>query len=154
VNTAPLADGFTWRPEASAEGPVTILVTNEDQRIRVFRGGIEIGHAPFTLTDRSRKFTLHVLTMLDSSDAEPIDPATGPPIRRWLMVSGDQQHTISAGQMLALFEIAPDFLRNLATVVGPGTTLVVTQPAAHGSPGTTLTNDVVAVAAEEPTDKK
>jgi len=151
VTEAPLTGDFTWRPEAAPEGPVTILITNEDHRIRVFRDGVEIGRAPISISDPTRKITLHVLTMLESSGAEPIDPATGQPVRHWLVISGDQENTVSTGQLLALFESSPQFLRELQAVVGPGTTLVVTQPAAHGSAPTTLTKDVVAVVAEQPT---
>jgi hypothetical protein len=150
VNGPSLVNGLAWQPEAAPEGPVTILLTNEDQRIRVFRNGIEIGHAPFTLMDRHRKITLHVLTRLELSGAEPSDPATGQPIPRWLEVSGKDENTVSTAELLAVFNIPSEFLTDLATVVGPGTTLVITQPAASTSTRTTLTNGVVAISADSP----
>lgn len=143
-----LVNGLAWQPEAAPEGPVTILLTNEDRRIRVFRNGIEIGHAPFSLTDLHRKITLHVLTMLELSGAEPPDPATGRPMPRWLEVSGEEENTISTAELLAVFNIPSEFLAKLATVVGPGTTLVITQPAARASSRTTLTDGVVAISAD------
>jgi hypothetical protein len=143
-----LVSGFAWRPEAAPEGPVTILMTNEDQRIRVFRNGIEIGHAPFTLTDPHRKITLHVLTRLEVSGAEPTDPATGRPMARWLEVSGKEENTVSTADLLAVFNIPSEFLAKLATVVEPGTTLVITKPAASTSTRTTLTDNVVAISAD------
>jgi hypothetical protein len=151
VSGPSLENGVAWQPEAAPEGPVTILLTNEDQRIRVFRNGIEIGHAPFTLTDPNRRITLHVLTMLEPSGAEPADPATGRPVHRWLLVSGHEEDSVSTAQLLALFSISPEFLTKLATVVEPGTTLAITQPAASASTRTTVTDGVVAIAAEEPT---
>ena len=84
----PHTGDIAWQPEAAPEGPVTILLTIEDRRIRIFRAGIEIGHAPFTLVDPDRKITLHVLTRLEPSAEDPVSPATGKPIPRWLMVSG------------------------------------------------------------------
>jgi hypothetical protein len=150
VNGPSLVDGIAWQPEAAPEGPVTILLTNEDQQIRVFRNGVEIGHAPFTLTDRHRKITLHVLTRLELSGAEPQDPATGRPIPRWLEVSGKEESTVSTAELLAVFNIPPAFLADLASVVGTGTTLVITQPAANASARTTLTKDVVALSADSP----
>ena len=150
VSGPSLVDGLAWRPEAAPEGPVTILLTNEDQRIRVFRNGIEIGHAPFTLTDPQRKITLHVLTRLELSGAEPPDPATGRPKPRWLEVSGKDENTVSTAELLAVFNIPSEFLAKLATVVEPGTTLVITQPAASSSTRTTLTNGVVAISADSP----
>jgi L,D-transpeptidase catalytic domain len=151
VSGPALMNGLAWQPEAAPEGPVTILLTNEDRRIRVFRSGIEIGHAPFTLTDRHRKITLHVLTMLEPSGAEPPDPVTGRPMPRWLEVSGQEENTVSTAELLAVFNIPSEFLAKLATVVEPGTTLVIAQPAARASTRTTLTNDVVAISADSPT---
>jgi hypothetical protein len=139
-----------WRPEVAPEGPVTILITIEDLRISVFRGGLEIGRAPFTLGAVKRTITLHVLTMLEPSGDEPLDPATGKPATRWLMVSGEQEDYVSTDELLAVFKIPSEFLRQAATVVGPGTTLVVAKPAASTAARTTLTNEVVAVAAEHP----
>ena len=150
VNAPSLVNGIAWQPDAAPPGPVTILLTNEDQRIRVFRNGVEIGHAPFTLMDRHRKITLHVLTRLEPSGAEPTDPATGRPIPRWLEVSGKEENTVSTAELLATFTIPSEFLTDLATVVEAGTTLVITQPAASASARTTLTNDVVAIAADGP----
>jgi hypothetical protein len=150
VNGPSRVDGMGWQPDAAPSGPVTILLTNEDQRIRVFRNGVEIGHAPFTLMDRHRKITLHVLTRLELSGAEPSDPATGRPIPRWLEVSGKEETTLSTADLLAIFNIPTEFLTDLATVVEAGTTLVITQPAASASARTTLTDDVVAIAADGP----
>ncbi len=150
VSGPSLVNGLAWQPEAAPEGPVTILLTNEDQRIRVFRNGIEIGHAPFTLTGRHRKITLHVFTRLEPSGAEPPDPATGQPMHRWLEVSGKEENTVSTAELLADFDIPSEFLTKLATVVEPGTTLVITQPAASTSTRTTLTNDVVGISAAGP----
>ena len=151
VSEPSLVSELVWRPEASPEGPVTILLTNGDRRISVFRGGLEIGRAPFTLKDPSRQITLHVLTMLEPSAVGPLDPATGKPIPRWLMISGQEENSYSTEQLLAVFDVPPDFLRKLATVVGPGTTLVVTQPAATTSTRTTVANDFTVVTADAPT---
>ena len=88
--------------------------------------------------------------MLEPSGDGPLDPATGKPVTRWLMVSGEHEDDVSTDQLLAVFKVPPEFLRQAATVVGPGTTLVIAKPAASPAARTTLTSDVVAVAAEEP----
>jgi L,D-transpeptidase catalytic domain len=139
--------GVVWQPEAAPEGPVTILMTNEDQRIRVFRNGIEIGHAMFRLKDPQRKITLHVLTRLEFTGTERSDSRTGQPSSRWMEVSGQEENATSTAELLGIFDIPPEFLQQLATVVETGTTLVITQPAASSSARTTLTNGVVAIAA-------
>ncbi|MEQ1803032.1 MAG: L,D-transpeptidase [Gammaproteobacteria bacterium] len=139
-----------WRPEASPEGPVTILVTNDDRRITVFRSGVEIGRASIRLREPGYKVSLHVLTMLEPSGVGPLDPVTGQPIPRWLMVSGEQEDTVSTSQLLAIFDIPDPFLRQVATVAGPGTTLVVTRLAASGATTTAAGTDFTVVTAEEP----
>ncbi len=96
----PSTGDIAWRPEAAPEGPVTILITNEDRRVRIFRAGVEIGHALFTLVDPDRKFKLHVLTRLESSATDMVSPATGKPIPRWLAVSGGQETTVTADELL------------------------------------------------------
>jgi hypothetical protein len=116
----------------------------------VFRGGVEIGRAAFTLKDTSRTITLHVLTMLEPSVVGPLDPASGKQIPRWLMISGQEENSYSTEQLLSVFDVPPDFLRKVATVVAPGTTLVVTQPAATTSTRTTVATDFTVVTSEAP----
>ncbi|MGP8164332.1 MAG: hypothetical protein ACLQAR_02335 [Steroidobacteraceae bacterium] len=62
--------------------------------------------------------------------------------------SGKEENTVSTAELLAAFNIPSEFLAKLATVVEPGTTLVITQPAASASTRTTLTNSVVAISAD------
>ncbi len=64
------------------EGPVTILLANEDRRISVFHSGVEIGRATFEVIGPPRKVTLQVLTLLEPSTVGPFDPTTGKPVRR------------------------------------------------------------------------
>jgi hypothetical protein len=149
----PSTGDIAWQPEAAPEGPVTILITNEDRRIRIFRAGVEIGHAPFTLKDPNRKITLHVLTRLEPSAEDPISPTTGEPIPRWLMVSGGRETTLSAEQLLAVIQAPPEFLRQAATVVGPGTTMVITQPASTASTTTAPAADLTVLTGEKQTKK-
>jgi hypothetical protein len=68
------------------------------------------------LSDPNRKFTLHVLTMLEPSVVGPLDPS-GEPVRRWLMVSDKAESTVSTEQLLSVFNVPSDFLRKLAAVV-------------------------------------
>ena len=152
VGTPALASEFFWQPEAAPEGPVTILLTNEDRRVSVFRGGVEIGRATFEVAGPQRKVTLHVLTLLEPSAVGPFDPATGKPINRWLMVSGEEETIVSADQLLSVIKVPPEFLTRAVTVIGPGTTMVFTQLASSPATTTTVANDFTVVTAEEPTN--
>ena len=142
------ADLF-WRPEAAPEGPVTVLVTNEDKLVRVFRAGVEIGRSRFVLGDPNRKITLAVLTMLEPSPDDPISPVTGRPLPRWLVVSGDQKVEVSTERLLEVIQIPLEFRRDAANVVGPGTTMVVTQPAASPATTTSAESGLTVVTSEE-----
>ncbi len=144
------AGEIAWQPEAAPEGPVTILVTNEDRRVRVFRAGVEIGHAPFVLDDPNRKITLHVLTMLEPSEDDPLSPINGKRVPRWLLVTGEKESTISTEQLLGIIRIPLEFRRNAATVVGPGTTMVVAQPASTPATTSAAETDLIVVTSEEP----
>jgi hypothetical protein len=143
-----------WHPEASPEGPVTILVTNEDRRVRVFRGGIEIGSSPFSLDDPNRKITLYVLTLLDPTEQDPISPITGGRVPRWLVVSGEQRAEISTERLLDIIRVPPDFRRHVAPAVGPGTTLVVTQPAPTPATTSPAGTDLTVVTSETPPEER
>jgi hypothetical protein len=151
VADAPAGAGeMLWRPEAAPNGPVTILVTNEDRQVRVFRSGVEIGRAPFVLDDPSRRITLHVLTMLEPADDDPVSPVDGRRVSRWLLVTGQQESTASTEQLLDVIRIPLDFRRSAATVVGPGTTMVVTQLAATSSTTSAGGTELAIVTTEEP----
>jgi len=140
---------FAWQPELAPEGPVTILITIEDRRIRIFRAGVEIGQAPFTLADPDRKFTLHVLTRLEPSALDAVSPVTGRPMPRWLAVSGNHETTVSIDDLLAVIQVAPEFLRKAESVVGSGTTMVIAQPASTTSTTSTAESDFTVVTGEK-----
>jgi len=154
VGELPLAAEFVWQPETAPEGPVTILVTNQDRRISVFRSGIEIGRATFVADDPQRKVTLRVLTLLEPSGVGPFDPATGQAVSRWLMVAGEQEDIVSTSELLAGINVSPDFLAKAATVVVPGTTLVVTQLAASPATTTSAATEFTVVTTEDPAGKQ
>ena len=154
VAAIPAGEGVVWQPEASPQGPVTILVTNEDRRVRVFRGGIEIGSSPFTLDDPNQKITLYVLTMLEPTEQDPISPITGGRVPRWLVVSGEQKAEISTERLLDIIRIPQEFRSEAALAVGPGTTLVVTQPAPTPATTSPAGAEFTVVTSEEPSAAK
>ena len=140
---------LVWRPEAAPQGPVTILVTNEDKLVRVFRAGVEIGRTPFVLGDPKRPISLTVLTMLEPSEEDPVSPVTGRRLPRWLVVSGEQKAEVSTERLLEVIQIPLEFRREAANVVEPGTTMVVTQPASSPATTTSAESGLTVVTSEE-----
>jgi hypothetical protein len=143
------AGSFAWEPQAASEGPLTILVTGEDRRVRVFRNGVQIGWSFYSLADPSRRLEFHVFTLLeeprfDSNAAFSSRSA----VPRWMAVTGGRaETTLSTDQLLSGVQAPSEFLANLASVLKPGATLVVTQLPASG---TTTGVDMTVVTADPP----
>lgn len=80
VAAAPAVSASTdlWAPERAPEGPLSLLLSSRDRQLRVFRSGIEIGHAEVALTGEpaagTRLHTLHIETT--APDTVVADPAT------------------------------------------------------------------------------
>jgi lipoprotein-anchoring transpeptidase ErfK/SrfK len=125
---------YVWQPENAPEGPVSILVSGADGRVRIFRNGVEIGRSPFTLADPGRQLKPHVFTLLDPD-------GSGSP--RWMVVAGQPMDASSTDQLLAGIRIPREFVAKATAAMGPGTTMLVTPTTATGettpsSPGFTV----------------
>jgi hypothetical protein len=122
---------FTWNPALSPAGPTSIVVSGRDRRMVVLRNGIEIGSSPITLDapiDRTAAFTL-----------QSIDAAG----QHWFRLSLPGEAT-RIGELTpaekAQGRLPDAFRRALATVLVPGTTLLVTRETlASAGTGTELT---------------
>jgi hypothetical protein len=139
-------DNYAWQPDAATAGPVSILVTGEDRRIRVFRNGTQIGWSLYTVDDPSRRLSLHVLMLLEDDGGQAQAFATDRPVRRWQVVSATEETSVTTDELLDGFRVPPAFLKELSAVVVPGTTLVTTQLAASG---VTTGQDMTVVTADE-----
>jgi hypothetical protein len=152
VKGAPAAEpgsrgDFAWQPEASTEGPMTILVTGQDRRIRVFRGGVQIGWSIYALDDPARTLSFHVLTLLQEMPSYPGAGWSSGPSARWMIVSGAPETTVSADELLLGVHVPAEFLDKLRGSLATGTTMVLTQlPASGDTTGLGMT----VVTAEEP----
>jgi hypothetical protein len=125
--TPPAADAalppgeFSWTPEKSATGPVTILFTSADKLVYVYRNGVEIGRAPFNL----RLGGMHVYSALAGGDAEGR--------RKWVRVDGAPAANDPSFTALATGAGIPQaFIASVRSVVQPGTTMVLTDQPVNG----------------------
>lgn len=126
----PLAENepYRWTPEASPQGPVTIIVSRSDQRVLVLRNGVEIGRSRAAVP--TNDFETHVLTYAPQADGRP----------RWVLVgvpghAGDDGRPLDSG-VLNQLRLPKGFHAALAEVIVPGSTVLVTQapvlPDNHG----------------------
>jgi hypothetical protein len=121
---------YVWNPMLSPKGPVSIVVSGRDRRMVVLRNGIEIGSSGITVDvpiDRTSAFTL-----------QSID--TGGEHWLRLPLPGDVQSGELSVEDRAKGHLPEGFRTALATVMTPGTTLLVTRETlASAGTGTAVT---------------
>lgn len=128
INTTDLmpTEEFRWQPENSPEGSISIVMSETDQHLLVYRDGIEIGRAKISMTLTENNLGTHTFIMQESegTDSNPILD------RRWMTV-GIQSHTDEDNRILnaSFFEqlnIPTDFAKSLNSILTSGTTLLIT----------------------------
>jgi hypothetical protein len=123
-----------WTPERAPEGPVTIVLTTANERIIVYRNGVEIGRSrievpkDFEIGTRAAQFAGR--------------DANGQAQWIYLAMSSYQERAGQAVEMDAInkVKIPPIFLAHLRDIIGEGTTLLATDGGLlGGSTGKQLT---------------
>ena len=108
---------FTWTPQASPTGPVSIIISTGDQQVVVLRNGIEIGRAHANVQQETTE--TQVMTFAGGKD------------RQWIQVgvsdlTGEPAEIIST-QRVEQMQLPDDFVKAMRSVIAPGTTVLVTQ---------------------------
>ncbi|MDD1450240.1 L,D-transpeptidase [Sphingomonas sp. H160509] len=121
---------YVWNPTLSPKGPVSIVVSGRDRRVVVLRNGIEIGSSGIAVDvtiDRTSAFTL-----------QSID--TGGEHWLRLPLPGDPRTGELSPEDRTKGHLPDGFRTALATVMTPGTTLLVTRETlASAGTGTPVT---------------
>jgi hypothetical protein len=116
----PLAPGaYTWHPERSTKGPVTMVFSAADKTLYVYRNGIRIGRAAVRVSGMG-KFGNHVFTR--------IAPAGDTTSRnRWMTIgrNGSRDGT-RFDSIRKRVDFNPEFRAKIQAITEPGTTVVVT----------------------------
>lgn len=110
---------YRWTPEKSPSGPVTIIISKQDQAIVVIRNGIEIGRSAATID--SVDDSSHVITLTKAPDGK----------LRWVY-TGIPGHDDDAGRELDeatanRVHMPKPFYDSVKAILQPGTTVLVTQ---------------------------
>ena len=127
---ATLAPGeFSWTPEKSASGPVTVLVSEPDKVVYVYRNGVEIGRSSVRTIEIKG---LHIFSALAGRDDQGRS--------KWIRVDGKPAaNDPNIAEMASKAGIADAFITGVREVVIPGTTLVFTDqpvnPSTQSKPG-------------------
>lgn len=107
---------FEWFPERAPDGPVSILVSGADRKVVVIRNGRVIGSAAVAFEEAVRGTQIYMLQS-QAGDA-----------RRWIRFDPkpEAQAETAPEQALRRFHVPPDFRQAVASIIRPGTTVVVT----------------------------
>jgi hypothetical protein len=108
-----------WTPEKSPSGPVSIVVSATDRRAVVLRNGVEIGSGPVSVSGPVTGTWAYALRSVDQSG------------QHWIRVSLSD-HAASADDPVPRsewqrFQAPESFRKEVAAIVQPGTTIVVTE---------------------------
>lgn len=113
---------YVWDPAASPSGPVSIIISTGDQQVVVLRNGIEIGRA-------------HADVQQETSEAQVMTLAAGKD-KQWIQVgvgdlTGGPAEIIST-ERVEQMHLPAAFVKNMRSVIKPGTTVLVTQASVTG----------------------
>jgi hypothetical protein len=129
VAAAPGAfDDYTWDPARSPTGPVTLLLSAADRRVRVLRNGAVIGDAPVVFTGPLPSGT-RVLQLQSGTRAEASRFVPGRPRLAWVEVDIDPVQGVPsawADEIYRNVQVPPEFARAVYDILLPGTTVVLT----------------------------
>ena len=115
---SPMANGrFEWEPAKAPSGALSIIFSTADRQSYVYRNGVLIGRAGFTLDGQVNGS--HVYSALPTVDSAGR--------RDWLSTTSIGQSKAPNIKALAVhLSIAPEFLTHLRSAIAPGSTLIVT----------------------------
>jgi lipoprotein-anchoring transpeptidase ErfK/SrfK len=118
----------TWNPEASTQGPLTIVLSTHDGIAHVLRNGIEIGRARVAISGAPPTGTT-AYVLLEGSTGEMSTIVPGKPALRWQAVgdaAAGEQVVPLGGEFAPHMSVPPAFAQKVYELLQPGTTVVIT----------------------------
>jgi len=148
-------DRYDWRPELSPEGPVNVLISGAERKLYVYRNGVEIGYSEIEVKEPEMPLAEAIFTILEGYSDHENPWIPNRPAPRWMTVWTDAPREITQ-QEAWLDEHSeinritiPAFLATRVwEILGPGSTIVITNRAA--SPETRTESDFVVLATQHP----
>ncbi|MFO1206954.1 MAG: L,D-transpeptidase [Burkholderiales bacterium] len=124
------SEAFRWEPEKSPSGPLSIVVSGADQRVLVYRNGVEIGRAKVALQQPDLPLGTHAFIMQEGTAGGSSPIAPNLPEHRWLAIglpghAGADKAPLDPAQVDRV-RMPPAFSTALYNALAPGTTLLVT----------------------------
>ncbi|NOQ36267.1 MAG: L,D-transpeptidase family protein [Methylococcaceae bacterium] len=121
---------FRWQPEKASLGAASIVMSKADQRIFVYRNGVEIGRAKLSLTNMDKSFGTHAY-LLHQGEGDSINPFLNHDVSSaWVTIklpkSLKQKQAILKGGLLQNLQIPASFSTAVNEVLTSGTSLYIT----------------------------
>ena len=116
---------FSWNPQASPAGPISLLYSAADKRVFVLRNGITIGECKTQnklFSARPKGTSAFVFTGWHAKGSKPSSKP------HWIQVGGKEDS--HAKKVDEWFKVDPHFQHLMEALITPGTTLVVTSESA------------------------
>lgn len=117
----PLGDKqeYSWHPDLSPSGPVSIIVSTGDQRVVILRNGVEIGRARADVQQALAESQVLTLAKSRGRKAE------------WIQVGvndvAPEDAAVISTQGVERMHLPAAFVAHMRSVMTPGTTVLITQ---------------------------
>jgi len=115
---------YDWKPESSASGPVTMVVSAADKMIYVYRNGNPIGRAPVEISGRG-SLGDRVYSLLAGGTGRQSSLAPGREALRWMAVTSSSR-SVDADKIASRLRVNPEFANKVYETFAPGTTVIIT----------------------------
>jgi hypothetical protein len=121
---------YRGQPEKSTEGPISIVISGADQRVLVYRNGIEIGRAKVSIEQPEQPFGTHAYIMQEGLGTGSSPILKTAQAHRWITVGipgylGEARKPADVTKAERL-RLPTGFAETLYGILTPGTTLFVT----------------------------
>lgn len=127
INVSDLApdEEFRWQPENELEGSISMVISETDQHLLVYRDGIEIGRAKISMTLPDKNLGTHAFIMQEGEGTD-ISLIFN---HRWMAVGTPDKNEDGMLLNASFFEslnIPIDFAKAVDSILKPGSALLIT----------------------------
>jgi hypothetical protein len=125
-----IMEAYRWQPEKAPAGPVSIVMSGADQRVLVYRNGVEIGRARLAVAQPNVPLGTHAFIMQEGQGAGASPIKKGAPAHRWIAVAmpghaGEDKEPLDPSQANRI-RMPSGFASAVYDILAPGATLLVT----------------------------
>ena len=115
-------EAFRWQPDNSQQGPVSMIVNETEQRLLVYRNGIEIGRAKITIPT-AEKVSTRAFIMQENASAETQMFLN----HNWKATHINEDSTGLNSAFFDQLNLPADFAKDLYGILTTGSTLLIAE---------------------------